>query len=192
MAIVAVLDFLPRVKCPQCGVTNRIAAHPLHQRPICGVCKAKLPDPLRSFGEDLYFSDSRLETNRLPFQILPIDKSTPARLEAYCRFIQNSAAPSRHPRTLDISRLWKILTLGPSRCSVGSDLWAGYIVFEFPHTPKAVLDCPWEGNAIYVLPQSWPKLIQQSRRHIRTHTTGWRRIIHHGDWLSRLSAALHT
>jgi hypothetical protein len=40
--------------------------------------------------------------------------------------------------------------------------------------------------------ESYCRFIQLPRRLIRTHTTGWRRIIHHGDWLSRLAAALHT
>jgi hypothetical protein len=91
----------------------------------------------------------------------------------------------------DPDRLKKICSLEPSQCYVGLDRWAGYVVFLFPHTPKAVLDCPVKGNAIYVLNRDWKFLSQLSKADLRRlHASEIRRIIHRGEWFGRLQRAI--
>jgi hypothetical protein len=42
-------------------------------------------------------------------------------------------------------------SLGPLRCYIGKDFWSGYVVLEFSASDCVVLECPFEGNATYVL-----------------------------------------
>ena len=45
--------------------------------------------------------------------------------------------------------------LAPLRCYIGNESWDGYVVFEFRDSNSVVLECPFEGNATYILPADW-------------------------------------
>lgn len=180
----------PIKNCGNCGTTNRIAPHALSLKPICGVCHADLPDPFRAFGTDTFLQDHPVPMERLPFQLLPPDKTTVANILAYYQLGTQYRPPSLQGQKVDPARLWHIMRLNPLRCYVGTELWLGYVIFEFSYTTKVVLECPVEGNAIYILPATWRKMIHLSKQSIRANRRQWRKIVHKGDWFNRLQQAL--
>jgi len=91
----------------------------------------------------------------------------------------------------DPSRLEKIASLRPSQCYVGKESWHGYIVFEFANTDRVVLECPIEGNAIYVLSGNWKLMINHTKAELRTEYGHLcMRIVHKGTWLTRIQQTL--
>jgi hypothetical protein len=94
-------------------------------------------------------------------------------------------------RVIDYRRIEALKTLGPVKCYVGNDLWSGYVVFEFKGTGPVVLDCPVEGNAIYVLSGDWKKMVGHSKAYLRNvYPNSYIKIAHKGDWLDRVLQAL--
>lgn len=87
----------------------------------------------------------------------------------------------------DNTRLEKLFTLNPTIIYVGIDEFEGYVVFQFAKTGISVLECPIVGNAIYVLKQDWKYLSKLSKRELlEEHRTSVIRIIHSGEWFTRL------
>jgi hypothetical protein len=88
-------------------------------------------------------------------------------------------------------RLSAIEALGPANRYYGTDEFKGYLVFYFPDLGKAVLECPFEGNAIYVIDGDWETLSRYSKaKLLRSFSDEVKRVIHKGDWLPRLKKAL--
>ena len=94
-------------------------------------------------------------------------------------------------RTLDFGRIQALKSLRPIKCYIGHELWEGYVVFEFSETKRVVLDCPVEGNAVYVISGDWKRLVELSKGHLRSkYRSQYTKIIHKGDWLDRVRSAL--
>jgi hypothetical protein len=151
----------------------------------------KLHEPKQSFLNrlmkdiDRAINDSGLVFKNLRWQILPPGE---IQKESVSRYLQ--AAKKQYPnRVFDSERLEKVMELKPSKAYVGQDEFDGYVVFLFPNCDHAVLECPWVGNALYLLKGNWvalsrlPKgtLLDQHQRHAR-------RIIHdeNGSWFQLL------
>lgn len=91
-------------------------------------------------------------------------------------------------------RLERIWELSPERIFVGQDEFEGYYVFLFKEYSVAVLECPWVGNALYLIRKDrWEALSKLSKRTLLEG--GCReveRLIHgsSGDWFEKLCSKL--
>ena len=94
--------------------------------------------------------------------------------------------------TIDFERLYQIIdTFNPVQCFVGKNEFDGYLVFLLKQTNKVICDNPVLGNAIYILDGDWKTLSQQSKSELLDlHRHNVRRIIHVGDWISRIRKAI--
>ena len=87
-------------------------------------------------------------------------------------------------------RFDKMLALPWSGWQKGKAGFYGYMAIMFPHTEKVVLECPVEGNAIYVLDSGEDRLLRMSKRQLRESGEA-KRIFHTGDdWYRRLKDKL--
>jgi hypothetical protein len=96
-------------------------------------------------------------------------------------------------RNIDEGRLWAMRSLNPCKCYVGTESWLGYVVFEFSWSSRVVLECPFEGNAIYVLWGDWKRMVTHTKRYIWSHfPQNYSRIVHRGkgEWLARTRGTL--
>jgi hypothetical protein len=90
-----------------------------------------------------------------------------------------------------VYELWRIdaiLKLSPDEVYQGKNEFNGYVAFEFWNKGLTLLECPIKGNAIYLIKSpDWLYLTTLSKNNLLTfHSKSVSRIIHNGDWLSRL------
>jgi hypothetical protein len=94
-------------------------------------------------------------------------------------------------RRIQWPRISALKSLGPAKCYLGEEQWFGYVVFEFARSDRVVLECPVEGNAIYVLWGDWKSMVTHTKRNVWTHfSQNYRRIVHKGKWLALTRRAL--
>ena len=83
------------------------------------------------------------------WDFLPPGQWGMSQIEAH--FEENRAViESQTGQVVDIERLSEIGALNPSAAIIGKRGWLGYVTFCFNFTDKVVLECPVEGNAIYI------------------------------------------
>jgi hypothetical protein len=126
-------------------------------------------------------------TRYLPWHLLPPGEvSEDAVLKHY------EGLARRDPQTrYEPERIKRAFSLGPDACYVGTDQFSGYVVFTFPHTGTALLECPIYGHAIYVLDSDWRRLSRLSKRELLAdQTRGVRKIVHRGGWFASVQRAL--
>ncbi len=126
-----------------------------------------------------------LRFGKLSWRILPGGKLD------YVNITQHlQAMRAQYPqRTYDDSRINKVMGLNPSQAYLGSDEFDGYIVFLFKDCQHAVLECPWSGNALYILEGDWITLSKMPKSELlNQHYKHARRIIHDdsGNWFLKL------
>lgn len=125
--------------------------------------------------------------NRLPFRPLPTGELS---VESLKRHYENGVGDDPD-RRYDPERMEKVLSLGPSVVYVGTEGFAGYMVFTFPHTEAALLECPVRGNAAYVIDRDWMRLARKSKRELLDERpTEVRKVVHKGDWFERLKLTI--
>ena len=123
---------------------------------------------------------------KLPFELLPPGSWD---IEDVIAYYHREA--KEFAREIQLNRLTAIISLGPIKCYVGTELWVGYVVFEFSESGRVVLECPVEGNATYVLSGDWKKMVGHSKFYLRTNFShNYTKIVHKGDWLARVKTAL--
>lgn len=134
---------------------------------------------------------------QLLFELLPAGSefsggsSGLERLKVYLRETLVSLPGSAREQPVDWERLDQIVSLQPEKCYVGTESWNGYVLFEFTFTNRVVLECPIEGNATYILVSDWRQKVRHSKKYLRSnYPTECIRIMHRGDWLDRVRAAL--
>jgi hypothetical protein len=107
------------------------------------------------------------------------------------RKMEHNRASGLEDRQFQWYRLEDIDSLDPIRCWVGEQSWKGYVVFEFSETRRVVLECPFEGNATYILWGNWKSMIGDTKAQIRDdHPDEHLRVLHRTDWLDRIRQAL--
>jgi hypothetical protein len=105
-------------------------------------------------------------------------------------YLEEVMGEGRLPGEWSQDRYDKMCALPRSNWQKGKAGWYGYIAIMFPHTEKVVLECPVEGNAIYVLDTGEDRLLKMSKRHLRESGEA-KRIFHTGDnWYRRLKDEL--
>jgi hypothetical protein len=168
----------PLTLCPKCGAKVRedcMGLHFLSCHPPA--------DDVRSF---------QVGAQYLPFVLLPPGTTDIGRVIEHYRKMAKNVGGGFEGRRVDSTRLEKLQSLGPIRCYVGKDSWLGYVVFEFSRSGCVVLECAIEGNATYVLFGDWKRMISHTKAEIRRRfADSYTRIVHRGEWLSRLRATLH-
>ena len=124
---------------------------------------------------------------RLPWRVLPAGELTLERVLSHYGGLGRDRPDVRY----EPERIRKAYSLGPDGCFVGTDEFEGYIVFTFPGTGKALLECPVYGHAIYVLGPDWRRLSRLSKGDLLSNQTrGVTKIVHRGEWFARTKAAL--
>ena len=136
-------------------------------------------------------SSDQVNVKRLPFRILPPGQWTSHDIVNYYKEFQ--ASNSKTTREIQWQRIRDIQTLKPVKTWVGEETWNGYVVYEFADTENVVLECPVDGNAVYVLKGNvWKDLIQLSKGEIKDkHQGSYRKVVHRGEWLTRTKKALY-
>lgn len=127
-----------------------------------------------------------------PFVLLPKGISDDFRTQIK-RYLLNEKASCQRSANRDWdwdwSRLDELEPLRPNMTHVGREGWFGYCVFEFPGTPKVILETPLRGNATYVVGANWRDLISLTKPEIRQGDH--QRIFHLGHyWRRRVEQAL--
>lgn len=127
-------------------------------------------------------------SGRLPFRLLPPGELS---VESLKRHYDGGGAGGDPDRRYEPERVKRVLSLGPSACYVGTDEFDGYVVFTFPHTEAALLECPVRGNAAYVIDRDWMELARMSKRELLDERPAVvTKVVHKGDWFERLKLAL--
>lgn len=125
--------------------------------------------------------------SRLPFQPLPPGEIS---VESLKRHYEEGVGDNPD-RRYDPERVEKVLSLDPSVVYVGTEGFAGYMVFTFPHTEAALLECPERGNAAYVIDRDWMRLARRSKRELLDERPSEvTKVVHKGDWFERLKLTI--
>ncbi len=133
----------------------------------------------------------QVQTQRLPFVLLPPGSWSIAQVIAHCRKTAHKFTSGVNGQQIRPSRLEEIDLLNPVRCYVGEESWLGYVVFEFSYSNRVVLECPVEGNATYILPQEWRTIVGLTKGELRDQfAKQYTRVFHIGNWISRVAIAL--
>lgn len=130
-------------------------------------------------------------SERLPFTLLPPGEYTFHKIIEHYRKIASASHFGWAEHKVDWKRLEAIEALNPSKYYVGKDGWTGYVIFAFQWSDKGVLECPREGNAIYVLRGDWRAMVTHSKGELREEYQHLcQKIVHKGEWLNRIRQAL--
>lgn len=130
-------------------------------------------------------NDAGLQFEKLQWRLLPGGKIDYPMVTRHLQTIRNQFPK----RSFDDGRIKKVIGLKPSRAYLGSDEFDGYLVFLFEGCRYAVLECPWFGNALYLLEGDWNALSKLSKSELLSrHGSHARRIIHdeNGSWFHQL------
>ena len=95
----------------------------------------------------------------------------------------------------DLDRIEKAKDLGPDDPPwLGPDGFDGYVIFTFPGTRRALMECPEIGNAAYVIHKDWENWSQMDKQELMAEAESGgdvTRIPHWGDdWPARIRSAL--
>jgi hypothetical protein len=124
---------------------------------------------------------------RLPWHVLPPGELSATTLHQHYHRLQQQNPCVRY----EIERINKAFSLHPDQCYVGRDEFEGYIILTFAHTPKALLECPVFGNAIYIINSDWKRLSSKTKQELLTNHSGEiTKIVHKGDWFTRVKRRL--
>jgi hypothetical protein len=124
---------------------------------------------------------------RVPWIILPSGGHPFPTLVEYFKSVAQE-----HHKEFDEDRLERIKSLNPTAIYKGINEFDGYAVFFFNEYDGAILECPFVGNAIYLLKGEWETLSRLTKRELlEEHPREVVRIIHSGDWFSRLKELLN-
>ena len=133
----------------------------------------------RAFDPSLGSGPRRIGT--LPFEIAAPGERTDEHVYAYYREVLRQGQLAHFDR----DRLDKILALPRSGLLKGKAGFYGYIVLQFEHTEKVLLECPVVGNALYVLDSGEERLLRRTKQeHISSDEA--KRIFHTGDWYGKV------
>lgn len=95
---------------------------------------------------------------------------------------------------VDISRIEKAYELGPDGPPwEGPDGFDGYLIFRYPWTTKALMECAEVGNAAYVIHKDWEITSQMDKQELMAEAERGgdvTRIPHQGDWPGRIEREL--
>ncbi len=152
----------------------------------------KSKPPKRPSGQSLYLATVQkvpqppaVPTRYLSWRILPPGELSVDSISRHYDKLQRQDPGIKYEK----DRIIKAFSLNPKECYVGKNQFEGYVVFTFFHTPKALLECPLYGNAIYIIDSDWKRWSRMSKQELlRSHEVI--RVIHRGDWFSEVKRKL--
>lgn len=158
-------------------------------------CKVEyLEKKITEKNEEIAISFDKI--HKLPFEIFPNKEWGVEDIISQCNSRVKSMNFSDVSGTvIDVKRIESIGTLNPVDCYLGKNSWSGYVVFTFKKTNNVILECPYEGNATYVIhaADDWKKYIVDSRQYLReNYPKNYTKCVHKGDWLERVEMALRS
>jgi len=133
-----------------------------------------------------------IPTKNLPFAVLPAGTWDIEDVIQYYQQHRTNLPSGLAPDSLELDRIRKIESLGPAECWVGKETWLGYVVFTFAGTERVVLECPFKGNATYIIHDNWKQKVMHTKLWFRENQKGqYTKIVHLGyRWLLRVKNAL--
>jgi hypothetical protein len=126
---------------------------------------------------------------QLDWPILPIGWWT---IPKY-KLLATRGTQDRQSGQLVIDRLIFLDSLNPKERYIGQDRFGSDPYWVFVFEEHVVAECPMEGNAIYVVhgTHDWKTLLNRSKRALRAAAANrYKRIVHRGDWKTRITTAL--
>lgn len=120
------------------------------------------------------------------FEIAPPGEQSNEHVRAYYRDV---VGHGRLEGVFSQDRFEKMLALPRSGWQKGKAGFFGYIVLMFDHTERVLLECPVEGNAIYLLDSGDDRLLAMNKQQLR-ESGKVKRIFHTGEWYRRVKQAL--
>jgi hypothetical protein len=150
-----------------------------------------LPNDLREESVEEIISgvepEALLLTRKLSWTILPRGRHPYPELVKHFEALQETEGGP----LIDENRLKRICELELTDTYSGMDDFKGYIVFDYSRYGFAILECPFVGNAIYILLGDWESLSRLSKGELLdSHARNTMRITHKGDWFDRLNDAV--
>lgn len=137
----------------------------------------------RTFAEVAH----KVPTQMVSWDVLPPGQLTERNVLSHYDRLQRQQGAVRY----DTDRIKKAYSLGPNCCYVGKNEWNEYIIFTFPYTKKALLECPRFGNAIYIIEDDWQRFSRLSKQELLSSQNSRAiKIVHKGDWFLRVKRAL--
>lgn len=125
--------------------------------------------------------------SRLAWRILPPSELS---LDTVLQHFDRLQRLNPHIR-YEKERIIKAFSLRPDQCYVGIDEFDGYIVLTFSRGPRALLECPIFGNAVYIIDSGWKSLCRLTKQELMMHhSREVTRIVHAGDWFWRVKSEL--
>lgn len=126
---------------------------------------------------------------QLPWELLPGGHSDFETIRSRAAAWQKS----QPGRVYEDQRLAFLFGRHPVEVWVGSDAFDGYFAFVFGGWRKVVFECPWKGNALYVVDGDWKSLSQLSKKDLlANHSHRVEKFIHDeaGEWKTNLLRTL--
>lgn len=189
-------------KCPECGVPVREDRFQRHLRRMHGwdstqasrahelLTQRRIGATQESANQEAAAMDE-VSVETLSFELLPPGTWDIEHVIAYYRREAHRFPKDLVGREIQWTRLNVLKSLRPARCFVGTELWLGYVLFEFSWSSRVVLECPVKGNVTYVLSGDWKRVVRHTKLYLRTkYPRNYTKIVHKGEWLDRIKAAL--
>jgi len=146
-------------------------------------------DTLQNTETNTQTDNFETSADYIPWTILPAGEQPFPHILSHYEFLKRSSFDVQ----IASERLKLIETLKPAKTYKGLDEFDGYFVFYFAETGIAVLECPLKGNAIYIIRNDWETLSKCTKAELLTsHQSNVTRIVHSGDWFSRLRKIIST
>jgi hypothetical protein len=130
-----------------------------------------------------------LAPRRVSWEILPPGKHPFPELVKHFERLQKGEAGS----SIDEERLRKLCEFELTDTYTGSDDFRRYIVFDYSRYGFAILECPFVGNAVYILIGDWKELSRLSKAELlNLDARDTMRITHRGAWFDRLNYVVYS
>lgn len=171
---------IPSKTCPECGVSVREDKLERHLRNRHGSESDESPSGVPG-----------IPVRQLPFELLPPGSWDIERVINHFRREAHNLPTGLSGRKIQWTRLRELKSLKPTRCYIGTELWLGYVLFQFKNSIRVVLECPIEGNATYVLSGNWKSMVQHTKTYLQGNFPRhcWK-VVHKGEWLKRVRQSL--
>ena len=130
-----------------------------------------------------------VKVQQLPWKLLPGGHSDFETIRSHAAAWQKS----QPGRVYEEQRLAFLFGRHPVEVWVGSDAFDGYFVFVFGGWRKVVFECPWKGNALYVVDGDWKSLSRLTKIDLLANQSGGvEKFIHDeaGEWKTTLLRTL--
>ena len=146
-----------------------IANDPVHFRAV---------SRLKRMMKELILNQRVAKARRVPWRILPPGKTGARKAAQYFRRLQRLVPELG----IQEKRLEFMEQFDSDAVFIGRDSFDGYICFCFSDEKVAVLECPFYGDATYILKGDWQTLSQFSKNDLLTHFREETKRVIHTNW----------